>query len=511
MRILSRYLLQQHAAPFAFALTATTGIMLLNQIARRFGDLVGKGLPGGVIAEVFGLSVPFIVAMTLPMAVLVAVLYTFSRLAGDNELTALKANGVSLGQLLRPLLIAATGVSILAFLFSDHVLPSSNHRLRTLLTDIAHKKPTFALKEQVVNEVRRSSLFLRAGRIDQGIFRLRDVTVYDLMDQERNRVIYADSGYLKMASNQEDLYLTLYDGTMHEFNRYDPKIFQQMRFHREVVRVLDVSNTLDRTGSDSFRGDREMGTCEMQNVIRSARREEWLTERRAAAVEASDLRALVGLAPLVADTVAPPLVPSLYCRALERIKAWALPETLSAQQGAQGGSPARRPTLPRETIRHFNEPARQALITGTVPVPRWGEVQAYRDRARGARLREANYLIEAHKKLAIAFAAIVFVLIGVPVALRFPRGGVGLVIGVSMAVFTIYYVGLIAGEALGNRMLVSPFWAMWSTNLIFSAVGLFWLWRTRHAATTPGAAWTEIKRLVGLGGGRVSRAGAGAR
>jgi lipopolysaccharide export LptBFGC system permease protein LptF len=154
--------------------------------------------------------------------------------------------------------------------------------------------------------------------------------------------------------------------------------------------------------------------------------------------------------------------------------------------------------------RRLNESAKQPQIAGKLPIPRWGEVQAYRDRVRGARLREANYLVEAHKKRAIAFAAIVFVLIGVPAALRFPRGGVGLVIGVSMAVFTIYYVGLIAGEALGNRMVVPPWLAMWATNLIFSVVGLVWLWRTRHAATPPGAAWAEILRTV-----RRSRGSAG--
>lgn len=494
MRILSRYLLQQHAAPFAFALTAITGIMLLNQIAKRLGDLVGKGLPGGVIVEVFGLSIPFIVAMTLPMTVLVAVLYTFSRLAGDNELTALKANGVSLGQLLAPLLVAATGVSIAAFLFSDHVLPASNHRLRTLLTDIAHKKPTFSLKEQVINEVRRSSLFLRAGRIDQGNFRLRDVTVYDLIDQERTRVVYADSGYLALAPNQEDLYLTLYDGVMHEFSRYDPKIFQQMSFRREVVRVVGVANTLDRSGSDTFRSDREMSTCEMEDIIRSARREAWLAERRSKAVEESDLRALVGLAPIVADTLAPPHGPSLYCRTLGALGEWLLPKEAAAAQ--QGTAARARPPVPGGAIRHLNEAATQPRITGMIPVPRWGEVQAYRDRVRGARLREANYLVEAHKKRAIAFAAIVFVLIGVPAALRFPRGGAGLVIGVSMTVFTIYYLGLIGGEALANRMVVPPWLAMWSTNLIFSVVGLVWLWRTRHAATPPGAAWAEIRRSL---------------
>src|SRR2546425_2450849 len=78
VRTLSRYLLRQHLAPLGFALAALTALMLLNQIAKQFGSLVGKGLPWGVILEVFVLSIPFIVAVTLPMAVLVAVLHVRS-------------------------------------------------------------------------------------------------------------------------------------------------------------------------------------------------------------------------------------------------------------------------------------------------------------------------------------------------------------------------------------------------------------------------------------------------
>src|SRR5213079_2133295 len=78
VKIISRYLLREHVSPFAFALGALTGLLLLNQVARRFGDLIGKGLPWTAIASVFGLSIPFILAMTVPMACLVAVLQAFS-------------------------------------------------------------------------------------------------------------------------------------------------------------------------------------------------------------------------------------------------------------------------------------------------------------------------------------------------------------------------------------------------------------------------------------------------
>src|SRR2546421_3433366 len=85
VRTISRYLLRQHVAPLGFALAALTSLMLIQQIAKQLSSLLGKGLPTSVIIEVFLLSVPFIVAVTLPMAVLVAVLHVFTRLAGDNE------------------------------------------------------------------------------------------------------------------------------------------------------------------------------------------------------------------------------------------------------------------------------------------------------------------------------------------------------------------------------------------------------------------------------------------
>src|SRR5437660_8586779 len=136
VRILSRYLLRQHLAPIGFALGALTALMLLNQVAKQFGSLVGKGLPWHVIAEVFILSIPFIIAMTLPMAVLVAVLHTFSRLASDNEITAMMSCGVRLGRIVAPVLGGAALTAACALLWNDQLLPRMNHSLRLLLVDI---------------------------------------------------------------------------------------------------------------------------------------------------------------------------------------------------------------------------------------------------------------------------------------------------------------------------------------------------------------------------------------
>ncbi|MHB0950053.1 MAG: LptF/LptG family permease, partial [Gemmatimonadaceae bacterium] len=117
--------------------------------------------------------------------------------------------------------------------------------------------------------------------------------------------------------------------------------------------------------------------------------------------------------------------------------------------------------------------------------------------------RELNkYLVEIHKKFALAVACFVFALVGAPIALRFPRGGVGLVIGVSLGIFGLYYVGLIGGETLADRGMLSPVLAMWAANMLMGLVGVVLVARMgRERGTARGgdlgdrfAAWRERRR-----------------
>src|SRR2546425_11278138 len=123
VRTISRYLLRQHVAPLGFALAALTSLMLIQQVAKQLSGLLGKGLPAGVIAEVFLLSLPFIVAVTPPMAVLVAVLHVFTRLAGDNEVQAPQARGVSVTRLGAPAPAGAAGGAPLAVVGDERAPP----------------------------------------------------------------------------------------------------------------------------------------------------------------------------------------------------------------------------------------------------------------------------------------------------------------------------------------------------------------------------------------------------
>jgi len=476
VRTISRYLLRQHVAPLVFALAALTSLMLIQQVAKQLSGLLGKGLPPGVIAEVFVLSLPFIVAVTLPMAVLVAVLHVFTRLAGDNEMTALQAGGVSVARVVAPVLAGATGVALLSFLWNDQLLPRTNHELRTLQVDIARKKPSLTLKEQVINEVVPGQFFLRAARIDGNTNKLKDVTIYDLGDAERRRIITADSGRMAYAAGGRDLFLTLTDGDIEEVNRTDPTQFNRTFYRTNRMRVSGVGNIFVQTEHDTYKSDREMSTCEMRLAATAARRDASRAADDARLAIENDLRRLAGLAPVVAPPV-PSTVdtapPGLYCRALRQLATWLLPAEAEAQ-------------TPRATP---PPPARTPVPQYVTPGAGIGEEQRLRD----ARGRAATYEVEIQKKYAIATACLVFALVGVPVALRFQRGGVGLVIGVSVAVFAVYYVGLIVGEDLGDQLVVSPFLAMWTPNLIFAAAGVFGLWRIRKPGNAPhGGDWSDV-------------------
>jgi lipopolysaccharide export system permease protein len=120
-------------------------------------------------------------------------------------------------------------------------------------------------------------------------------------------------------------------------------------------------------------------------------------------------------------------------------------------------------------------------------------------RIKSTRTQIREFQTEIQKKYSIAAAALVFVLIGIPIALRFARGGVGMVIGVSLAIFSIYYVGLIAGESLADQGYVPPWLAMWLTNLVFGALGLVGIWRVgREQSTGRGSGWGDLPRWLRL-------------
>lgn len=528
MRLLSRYILRQLTLPFLFGLAALTGVMLLNVVSRRFSQLVGKGLPASVIGEVFLLSLPFIIAMSLPLAVLAAVLYAFSHLASDSEITAIRAGGVSTWGMLRPVLAWACVMGLATFCFVDQVLPRANSRLRNLYFDIARKKPTFELTEQVINTIPPSQYFLRASRIERNTGRLRSVSIYDIGQPERRRIIYADSGVMGLAPGGSDLTLRLYDGTVQQLNAKEVGQLQHTSFREQEIVIRDVFDSLQRGKDQLDRGDREMSTCELLSVVDSARgeREAAADQRRGMAL--NDLRLLLRLPlePVPGEPAETGPYRGAYCGVFADLSTLlggrtAGDSTNAQEEGVQGaqvgqggqGGQARAstdsakglalgqrsgsPDLPAPPASSDSAPVQVQQPAVAARLTNLADLASTQERERLARRRAARFEVEVHKKWALSFASVTFVLLAVALALRFPRGGMGLVLGGGMFVYAVFYVGLTTGESLADRGFVSPLVAMWLPNAVLMALALFGLWRvTRESGSTRGGDLTELAEML---------------
>jgi lipopolysaccharide export system permease protein len=481
MKILTRYMIRAHSGPFLFAFTAVTGLLFLNAVAQRLENFAGKGLEWTVIGEFMLLSFPHIVALTFPMAILVAVLYTFSDMTSQNEVTAMAAGGVHPLRMLVPLLGVGLILSVGMFLFNDRVLPESNHRLSSLLSDVGSKSPTFELREDVVNEVHTgddSRYFLRARSIDPVTNRMGDVEIFDLSQVGESRTIVARRGDMGFTADRSDLYLTLEDGVIYETSRDRPGAFQRVEFETQIMPFRGVGAELERRTGGSRRGEREMSVEMLQGRVEDNLKNLREVGDESLQISVEAVREALGLG-----------------RATD-------PETL----------------LDREEIE--SQLAREVDdVELAIPPPSpgfgirdggfEGVINAYRvNLARWNVHRNASYRyrVEIHKKYAIAFACMVFILLGPPLATRFPRGGAGMAIAGSVGIFFFYWMGLIGGERFADRGQMNPVLAMWLPNAILTVIALYLLKHmARQISTNRGGAWDEIRFRVGRWVARIRR------
>jgi lipopolysaccharide export system permease protein len=464
MRIITRYLIRAHTGPFLFAFSALTGLLFLNAFAQRMDDLVGKGLAWNVIGEFVLLSLPHTIALTLPMAILVSVLYTFSELTAANEITAMAAGGISPLRILLPLLGVGTILAGVMLFFNDQVLPDANHRLKNLIIDISRKSPTFELRERVINEIdtenRDGAVYLQAATIDPATNEMTEVVIYDLTDPSAHRTTYAARGSMAFTDSGGDLYLTLYDGDVLEAAQEGGGAFNRSEFEVQIVPLRGVGDELERQEGSAVRSDREMSITLLRAEVLN--RTEELVRIRQGSLELAQST--------ISDVLGYPDPDLMAANELE-------PDPLRGRGSVIAGG--RRQPFSLRT----DDLTQRVALAVRQNLGRVSALQASADQFR----------VEIHKKYSIAFACIVFVLLGAPLAIRFPRGGVGMVIVASVAIFAVYWAGLIGGENLANEGVVTPFWAMWTADLVFLGLGLALAARmSRTAGTNRGGVLGDV-------------------
>jgi len=441
MSILWRYILKEHLGPFFFGLGVITLVFLLNLIFRELGRILSRGLSAGVIAEFFFLNLAWIMALAIPMAVLIATLMTFGRLSGDGEITAMKAGGVSILNILTPVFIAALLLSLFLIWFNNHVLPDANYRTKLLYSDISRKRPTLTLEPGVYyTGIEDYSILVEKIDEQPDTSYVTNIYIEDQSDPKTSTYIMAKRGKIFLNQRSGMLYLILYDGEMHELDLEKMEQYNQIAFPRQVLSISVPDMVMTRTDK-GYRGDREKSAEMMLNEV--AENDSSITQKKSRAAR---------------------LIDGYFSKYIPQTN-----EGDAAQvQGADATVAKNKYAV--ERIRSDNIRLRQ-------------QIRAEMSAIRALDRENWSLLVEVHKKYSIPFACIVFVLIGAPLGIMSRRGNLAVAGAIAFIFFLIYWSSLIGGEELADNQMVTPFMAMWIANIICGIGGVYLILHSIHEAT----------------------------
>ena len=441
MKLIDRHLLATYVPPFLFGLTVTTFLLMINVLQVYLNLLLEKGISLAVVAEMIVLSLGHIIALSVPMASLVGVLMAVGHLAGDQEITALKACGVGLYRITQPLLGIGVFLTLLMTAHNHYVLPDGNHRLKNLLFEIQQMRPTLEIRPNTFAEISDEyTIFVRFKEDKTG--ELEDVILYkrEGKGDATPDVIVAQTGLLKTLGPSR-IRLDLFDGELHHVpDPENPATYNRTKFAQQTFMVkLDVSETRIRRGTS--RGDREMDLHQLSAAI-----------ARQDSVATSQIEEARGSLREVVEAAYAPLDP-----------------------GALAGE------TPDQVYEHWLGLTRKNAQF----------ISLHASRAQEATRLQKKYAVEWHKKFSIPFACTVFVIVGVPLAVVSARGGRGVSVGLSLLAFTVYYSLLTSGEKLADRQMVEPWIGMWTPNLVVGVVGVILLRRAVTENPTIDFRWAE--------------------
>ncbi|MGB8657351.1 MAG: LptF/LptG family permease [Candidatus Zixiibacteriota bacterium] len=439
MKILYRYVIREHVGPFFFGLAVIMFVLVMDFILEVLNMIIGKGLNAFVILQVFGLNLAWMLALAIPMAVLVSTLMAFGRLSQDNEITALRASGVSIYRLVLPALAASILLTGAMIVFNDRALPELNHQARLLMTDIHQKRPTWNLKENVfINEIPDYHILIK--KIDPHSSDVWGVTIYDVKDRRIPRTIIAEKGKVEFSPDGNTLIFELYNGEIHETDENQPSQYRKVNFDKQVIYIHDLENRLVRTQSD-YRTDREKTSTQMLNDIRE--------------VEVNVIASQEQIAKIISS-------------------AWDRAKGSKDQVGAPQSNQSR---LVNDLLQQNQNTLNQIS----------GEQQNIDNQRR----YQNSLMVEVYKKYALAAACLVFVLVGAPLGIMARKGGVAVGLGLSLGFFVLYWAFLIGGEELADRGLIPAFWAMWSANIVIGGAGTYILVKSAKETKFISWKWTE--------------------
>lgn len=455
-------------------------ILLMQFLWKYIDELVGKGLEWNIVAELLLYASFGLVPLAFPLAMLLASIMTFGNLGENYELVAMKASGISLFRIMRPLLVVAIILTSMAFYFSNNVLPKTNSRFYALLWSVKQQKPEMVIKEGVfTNDMPNYSI--KVERKSKTNNMLYDVMIYDHSANDGNlNVTVADSGKMELTPDKKFMTVTLFSG--HNYTEQKEKRqgadrrfpFRRELFKKQVINISMLDFEFNRTDEKLFtHGSRAM------NILQLTHQSDSLFK----AYKVHLWRFVTSMS---------------YGNGINQQVNWlSIPyDSLRV-----------RPKVSADTLVNFDQVVnslstfeKQELYQKAINSVRSNsQVISQQLEEMYTRKKIVNaYAMEWHRKFTLSFACLIFFFIGAPLGAIIRRGGLGMPVVVSILMFIAYYILLITGEKFAREDAWSMIEGMWFSSFVFLPLG-FWL--TYKAATDSAVMNIEsyqlwIKRLI---------------
>lgn len=437
-------------------------IVLMQFLWRFVDEIVGKGLSFSIIGELFFYAALTMVPTALPLAVLLASLMTFGNLGEKFELTALKASGISLFKIMRPLIILMAAIAIGAFFFQNNVLPVAQAKMYALLFSVKQKTPEVEIPEKsFYDQIPNINLYIDHKNPETGM--LYGMIIYDVTrGMDNSRVILADSGSISFTEDKKHLFLQLYDGEMFENLRenamgvtasgYMP--FRREQFDdKQIYMAFDANfNRMDEGGMRSqFVG---------QNI--------------------SQLRHSIDSIGARVDSIG-----SVYAGEILSAPIMGVSPTITSRAG-DSTVVSRRPTVamdqPLDLDSIFNSPspsyAKTYLNQALAKARRQKLDYEYRSLALSEEAKiMRRHDIEMQKKFTLSFACIIFFFIGAPLGAIIKKGGLGTPLVISVLLFIVYFIIDNSGFKMAREGKVEVYQGMWLSSFVLLPLGIFFTYK----------------------------------
>jgi lipopolysaccharide export system permease protein len=440
-------------------------ILLMQFLWKYIDDLVGKGLEWYIIAQLLFYASSTFVPLALPLAILLSSLMTFGNLGEHYELVAMKAAGISLRKIMMPLIAISILISIIAFYFSNNVLPVANLKFKSLLYDVRQQKLALDIKEGIFYNG-LEGFNIRIGRKDKDDKTIRDIMIYDHRDKKGNvNVTVADSGRMELTNDGLNLIFTLHSGYNY-LERTDQKDYKRSRPHQrtkfsEEIRKFNLMDfEMSRTNEDLFKNN-----YSMLNIRQLQKAEDSLVlnlnEKRQRIhdfiINDFYFYNRIDSAQMASFDAGKPYITNL-------IADYSKDEKIELIDDAQN---------------NFRK-ARQNL-------------QNYKNDMQGNAKLIYKHQTEWHRKFTLSVACFVLFFIGAPLGAIIRRGGLGLPVVVSVVFFVLFHIISITGEKSVKSGVVDANIGMWVAPVVLLPLGIFLTFKaTTDSPLLDADAWKKL-------------------